>query len=81
MTIRESSNPENESEETYRYLRYFAGKAPETALFDSYEYYILTDDDNVTWDEIMKGLYSSDSSTPRYRHLMVCENFKGWKGN
>ena len=81
VTIRESSNPDIESEETYKYLRYFTGKAPETALFDSYEYYVLTDDDNVTWDEIMKGLYSSDSSTPRYRHLTVCENFKGWKGN
>ena len=81
VTIRESSSPENESEETYRYLRYFAGKAPETALFDSYEYYVLTDDEDVTWDEIMKGLYSSDSHTPRYRHLTVCENFEGWKGN
>lgn len=58
-----------------------ANEAPETALFDSYEYYVLTDDEDVTWDEIMKGLYSSDSHTPRYRHLTVCENFEGWKGN
>lgn len=45
---------------TYKYmLRYEGEPNSETALFDSYVKYVLTNDSTVTWDQIERGIFSS----------------------
>lgn len=58
-TCREYENGE-ETVWTFRYLMRYTGE-PDTqsASFRSYEYYVLTDDDQVTWDDIFNGMASS----------------------
>ena len=48
--------------DTYKYLMKYEG-APrsETALYYSYLYYVLVNDDTFTWDEIWKSMLSSQS--------------------
>lgn len=39
---------------TFRYLKHFTGeKDRPDAAYDSYEYYVLTNDDTVTWEDIL----------------------------
>lgn len=39
---------------TFRYLKHFTGeKDRPDASYDSYEYYVLTNDDTVTWEDIL----------------------------
>lgn len=41
---------------TYRYLKHFSGeKAWENADHDAFEYYILVNDDSITWQDISSG--------------------------
>ena len=40
-------------------LRYEGEPNSETALFDSYVKYVLTNDSTVTWDQIERGIFSS----------------------
>ena len=45
---------------TYKYmLRYEGEPNSETALFDSYVKYVLTNDSTVTWEQIERGIFSS----------------------
>lgn len=45
---------------SYEYLMHYTGAAPSpTALFTSYDKYVLTHDDTITWDDIETGMYSS----------------------
>ncbi|MBO4310105.1 MAG: hypothetical protein J5856_03445 [Lachnospiraceae bacterium] len=78
VKTRLSSSSDIESVETFKYLRHFTGEGPETALFDTYEYYVLTDDPNVTWDEITRGWYSSQSDAG-YRCRILFHQYYGWK--
>jgi hypothetical protein len=50
-------------------LKYEGKPTSETALFDSYTYYVLVDDDTLAWDEIMWGMLSSqhDAYIPHFR--------------
>ena len=44
----------------YRYMKRYEGEPDSpTASFSSYIYYVLVNDDSVTWDEIMHGMFSS----------------------
>ncbi len=45
--------------EEWKYLRHFAGEALPTASYDAYEFFVLTDDPNATWDELWQSLLSS----------------------
>lgn len=45
---------------TYQYLMHYEGDAEtDTATFDSYVRYVLTNDNTVTWDAILYGAASS----------------------
>jgi hypothetical protein len=48
----------------YKYLMRYEGKAETSfATFTSYIRYVLVNDDNVTWDDILHGMLSSQSGT------------------
>lgn len=73
VTIRESTEKEPETHENYRYLRHFTGDAPAQAAYSSYDYYVLTDDDTVTWEDIFYSMVSSQSDA-LIRHCTVYQN-------
>ena len=78
--IRLSSSAADASHEEYSCLCHYTGDAPTPdALYEHYEYYVLTDDPDVTWDEIERSML--DSSDPSMiRHCMVYDDYTGWKG-
>jgi len=44
----------------YQYLMHYTGDAPTShATYDSFSRYVLTNDDKVTWDDLLKGMFSS----------------------
>lgn len=45
--------------EKYRYLMRYEGEAIPTATYTSYVRYVLIDDNTVTWDDIWRGMISS----------------------
>lgn len=54
----------------YKYLVKYEGRPNSaTAIFSEYTYYVLVDDNTVTWDDIEHGMYSSQSgdSIDHYR--------------
>ena len=47
-------------ERTFSCLKYFEAEAETPgAVYDSYIRYVLVNDDAVTWDQLMRGMYSS----------------------
>lgn len=49
-----------EIKKTYKYMMKYEGEPEsETALYESYLRYVLTNDNTVTWEQIWKGLISS----------------------
>lgn len=49
-----------EYERNYRYLMHYTGKSPNAnAAYDTYSEYVLVNDRNVTWEDIQKGMFSS----------------------
>lgn len=47
-------------ERTFSHLKYFEGEAETPgAVYDAYIRYVLVNDDAVTWDQLMRGMYSS----------------------
>ncbi len=73
VKIRKSDEEQIEQEASYSCLMHYQGDAPKGASFSSYDYYVLTRSDTVTWDEIEKGLFSSqlDDYIP---HCMIYRN-------
>ena len=64
----------------FKYLLHFTGDAPSsTALFSSYDDYVLVDDPTATWEGIIAGLASSQFGAG-YKHCTVYRNYLGWKG-
>lgn len=46
---------------TFRYLKHFTGeKDRPDAAYDSYEYYVLTNDNTVTWDDVLNHRVDSE---------------------
>ena len=46
----------------YQYLVKYEGRPNSaTATFSKYTYYVLVDDNTVTWDDIEHGMFSSQS--------------------
>lgn len=80
VKVRESTAAAPDHEETFRYLLHFTGDAPSsTALYSSYDDYILVDDPAATWEGIWAGMVSSQSGAG-YKHCTVYRNYLGWKG-
>ncbi|MBR4818772.1 MAG: hypothetical protein IKZ74_01820 [Clostridiales bacterium] len=73
--IRLSSAEENEREVSYKYLQHFTGNAPATALYSTYDYYVLVDEKAENWEEIEAGLFSSQYGANR-KHNTVFSDCK-----
>ena len=44
---------ENDREQIYKYMKHYTEKAPsDTALYNTFDKYVLVNDDSVTWDDI-----------------------------
>ena len=52
----------SEQKREYSYLKKFEGDAGADAVYDSYIQYVLTDEKDATWEQLMKSLYSSKIS-------------------
>lgn len=77
VTIRDSSKADYESKETYKHIIHSTGEAPDTALYRNYDYYILVDDPELTWEQIEGWLFSSQwMEQPKY--CTVYSNYEGW---
>lgn len=73
VTVRESDREQPERVESYKCLNHYTGEAPPSASFRTYDYYVLTDDPDVTWDEIEWGMLSSQSGD-WIRHCTVYQD-------
>ena len=73
VKIRQSTEREPETEDAYRCLLHFTGSTPPTALWRKYDYYVLTDDPDVTWEDIEAGMFSSQLGA-WIRHCAVYQN-------
>lgn len=71
VTTRLSTQEKADSAKTYRYLLHMTGDMPSTAIYSTYDHYVLVDDPEATWEKIWAGLLSSHSEAPKYRHLAV----------
>ena len=78
VKTRDSKSSDIETDETYKYLLHFTGKGPSTAIYENYEYYVLADDEIQTWEEIEKGLFSSQLED-YIRHDSVYSEYTGIK--
>ena len=70
VTTRDSREETADSQETFRYLLHFTGDTPATAVYRHYDYYVLVDDPEATWEGIEAGLFSAVAGAG-YRHCMV----------
>ena len=74
IKVRDSSTEKLDQEETFKYLKHFTGDAPRTGNYRNYDSYILVDEDDVTWEKIERGLYSSQYGD-WVRHHTVYSNY------
>lgn len=73
VTIRQSTEKEPETEESFKYLMHYTGDAAKYASFSSYDYYVLVDDQTATWEKIEAGMLSSQADAG-VRHCAVYQN-------
>ena len=73
VTVRESTKKKSEEPETYPFLLHLTGDYPPQAVYATYDYYVLADDPNVTWEEIEAGMVSAQSGA-WIRHCAVFQN-------
>lgn len=57
--VRDSKSDTIEGEESYKYIQHFTGNPPPTALYSTYDYFVLLDEKAENWEEIEAELYSS----------------------
>ncbi len=74
VKVRSSSGTELDSEETYQHLVHLTGGNPAGALKKFTDEYDLTDDPNVTFEQIQRSLYSSHSGD-YIRHKALFTDF------
>ena len=73
--VRLSSSEKNEREDSYKYLQHFTGNAPATALYSTYDYYVLVDEKAENWEEIEAGLFSSQYGAYK-KHDIIYADYK-----
>ena len=61
VTVRQSDVKKPEETVSYKYLKKYKGEAPSQALISEYEYYCLVNDKDVEWEDIERGMVSSQS--------------------
>ena len=53
----------------FMYKKVLVGKQPSAAC--SMQYIVLTNDENITWEEVDRSLYSSDSKDWLYGSIII----------
>ena len=62
FTITSRGNRDEVQEKEYKFLKKYTGEpTSKDAIFSSYEYYVLVNDNRVTWEDIEHGMFSSQS--------------------
>ncbi|MBR5974350.1 MAG: hypothetical protein IK020_04115 [Clostridiales bacterium] len=74
IQVRDSSSDKLDRRETFKYLNHYTGDAPATAIYKHYEYYVLVDDADTTWEQIEQGNFSSQYGD-MIRHSTVYTNY------
>ena len=78
VSVRKSDEESLDRQESFPYLQHFTGQAPPTALYSTYDNYVLVDDLTASWEGITKAWVSSQS-TEGYRCCPVYRDCIGWK--
>ena len=78
VSVRKSDEEELERQESFPYLQHFTGEAPPTALYTTYDNYVLVDDLTATWEGITAAWASSQYGVG-YRCCPVYQDCIGWK--
>ena len=65
-----SSEETLDSEDTFKYLLYLPNDMPETAKYRHSDSYVLTDDDSVTWEQIIESMVSSQFDESVRYHIV-----------
>jgi hypothetical protein len=75
--VRKSDKAEIESGDdvTFRYLKCFTGEMPAQAVYDSFQRYVLVNDESLTWDRLERSLFSSYSGDSVGFRMVVSEYF------
>ena len=79
LSVRKSDEEKPEDQQTFPYLQHITGEAPSTALYRTYDNYVLVDDLTASWEGITAAQYSSDSNVKAYRNCPVYTDCLGWK--
>ena len=74
VTIRKSNEEQQDYHGVFRCLNHYAGDNPESALYRHYDRYVLTDDPEVTWQQLEWSILSSDINTLHYDFLTLFED-------
>jgi len=68
---RDCTKEEIETAEGYMHLLHLAGDMPLQAKHKHYDNYVLTDEPDVTWEEIFRGIVSSQSTDWIRHHTLI----------
>lgn len=71
ITSLSSTEKELDMSKQYKYLKKYAGEPSSPyATFSFYEYYVLVNDNTVTWEQIEHGMYSSQLGDAIDHHMV-----------
>ena len=79
VKTRASNEKTPDSEDTYKFMKHFEGDMPSSALYRTYDSYVLVNDDGITMEDIEEGMYSSLSGK-WVKHYTVYRVYDGKKG-
>ena len=74
VTSRQSCEEMPDKTAQFKFLSHFTGNAPEQSNYSTYDYYVLVNDQSLTWDDIMAGMISSKLGA-RVEHYTVIQTY------
>ena len=75
VKVRQSDKSEMERTETFKALSYFKGDMREGAKYSTYERYVLVNDASLKWEDIDRGMFSSQSDA-WIEHIVLYQTYK-----
>ncbi len=72
-TVKDSKTAGTDSSGRYLFLKHYEGKLRQGAAFDAYDRYELVNDENVTWEELEWGMFSSQFGDYIPFHTAYCD--------
>lgn len=75
VTVRDSSNEEIDSKESYKYMLHFIGENAKNARWRYHDSYMLVDDPEATYEGIWAGIFSSQSGAGYKHHEAYSDRF------